>query len=409
VILLFWQDHIPHDCDPFLDGTQPTSGPDPGRDAVTGTADDLILEDVLKEMAANNITLIALHSSPSSAVWPSHSSPKTLFEYWQKYAAMTGGTAVRINPTGTVPDGAGSIAEFVADLILAEISTIERITLKARPPEYADWLASVTPGGDYTQVDLSSPWSGSFDILLAVPAGTPPGDYDFQIVLDGDGAAYAAQLVSISVLAANAPPVADAGPDQIAEQSSPEGAWVTLDGSGSSDPDGEILSFAWSWPGGTASGVAPTVLLPPGTTVITLTVSDGALVDSDTVAVRVQDTRPPHLDLQVLADTLWPPNHKLVKVAVVNAGDIADPEPTVVIQVTHDQSPHDNQGAGDGHSEPDWQIDPDGGVWIRAERDGTGADRLYTITVTVTDHAGRTTTAAAVVTVPHDQGLGKKN
>lgn len=95
----------------------------------------------------------------------------------------------------------------------------------------------------------------------------------------------------------NQPPVANAGPDQTVEQDSHAGASVTLDGSGSSDPDGDTLTYLWTWAGGSASGVNPTVLLLPGVTTITLTVSDGQLSDTDTVDVTVQDTIPPEISI----------------------------------------------------------------------------------------------------------------
>lgn len=91
---------------------------------------------------------------------------------------------------------------------------------------------------------------------------------------------------------ANQPPVAAAGPDQTVGCSSPTGTLVTLDGSGSSDPDGDALTFRWSgaFPegGGTVTGVNPAVTLPLGTHTITLVVNDGQ-VDSapDTVDVIV--------------------------------------------------------------------------------------------------------------------------
>ncbi len=85
----------------------------------------------------------------------------------------------------------------------------------------------------------------------------------------------------------NQRPVAAAGNNQAVEAASCDGAEVTLDGSGSSDPDGCIVSYGWTWAGGTASGCSPSALLPLGTHVVTLTVSDGELTDTDTVSITV--------------------------------------------------------------------------------------------------------------------------
>jgi len=62
-----------------------------------------------------------------------------------------------------------------------------------------------------------------------------------------------------------------------------------LDGSGSYDPDGDALTYNWTWDGNTAYGVNPTVVLPPGTTNITLVVNDGRVdSESDTVGITVK-------------------------------------------------------------------------------------------------------------------------
>ncbi|MGB7001197.1 MAG: VWA domain-containing protein [Halobacteriota archaeon] len=92
----------------------------------------------------------------------------------------------------------------------------------------------------------------------------------------------------------NTPPVAHAGPDQVVEQDSLGGASVALDGSGSTD-DGRILplTYTWTWAGGSATGVSPTVILPMGPTTVTLTVYDGQYSDTDSVDITVQDTTPP--------------------------------------------------------------------------------------------------------------------
>ncbi len=73
----------------------------------------------------------------------------------------------------------------------------------------------------------------------------------------------------------NTAPVADAGTDQVVTADESGGATVALDGSGSSDADGDPLSWTWAWTSGTADGVTPNVVLPTGTTTVTLTVDDG--------------------------------------------------------------------------------------------------------------------------------------
>ena len=85
--------------------------------------------------------------------------------------------------------------------------------------------------------------------------------------------------------------MADAGPDQKAERISSSGTAVTLDGSGSTDPDEDPLTYTWTGPfsegGGTVTGVNPTVTLPLGTHTIGLVVDDGTETDSDDVDVSI--------------------------------------------------------------------------------------------------------------------------
>lgn len=88
----------------------------------------------------------------------------------------------------------------------------------------------------------------------------------------------------------NQPPVANAGPDQTVVASRKSGkATFTLDGRGSSDPDGTITSYVWTR--GTnvvGSGSTLTLKRGPGTYTFTLTVTDnGGLTASDTVTVTV--------------------------------------------------------------------------------------------------------------------------
>ncbi len=93
------------------------------------------------------------------------------------------------------------------------------------------------------------------------------------------------------------PPVANAGPDQLnVECASHTTTDVHLNGAGSSDPDGDALTYTWSAAGVTFDNnhsATPTGQFDKGTTVVTLTVSDGLLTDQDQMTVRVVDTTPP--------------------------------------------------------------------------------------------------------------------
>lgn len=110
------------------------------------------------------------------------------------------------------------------------------------------------------------------------------------------GYSYDANGYNIPVIwqggTSNEAPVADAGADQSMDatgQTTP----VSLDGSASSDPDGDALSYSWSLNGTVVStSAAFTTDLADGAYIFTLTVSDGAESDSDDVSVTVINTVP---------------------------------------------------------------------------------------------------------------------
>lgn len=100
----------------------------------------------------------------------------------------------------------------------------------------------------------------------------------------------------------NHPPVANAGPDRTVEATGPAGAAVTLNGSASSDPDGDPTTYTWAGSFGAVSGVSPTVNLPFGTNTVILTMSDGQATATDTVNITVHDTTPPNTIISSAVD-----------------------------------------------------------------------------------------------------------
>lgn len=97
----------------------------------------------------------------------------------------------------------------------------------------------------------------------------------------------------------NVPPVADAGADQTLECAG-SSTYTTLDGRGSYDPEGDLLSYQWSAPDARLL-LSPTSSRPGGsfwlgTTTATLTVRDAENATSATTRVHVVDTTPPRAD-----------------------------------------------------------------------------------------------------------------
>jgi len=191
-IVVAWLDDSPHDCGL---GT----GVDPGRDGIAGNTDDLAMNNVLAEMATNNITLIVLNSNnwvnDNEHIGDLIINLKTL---WEGYAQSTGGEAFKINSNGTIPDNI-DIAQYITEKIQNQTGTIDELTLKVCTPGFESWLSNVSPAS-YTDLDLTTPFTNNFEATFTVPGGTADGVYNFDVCLIGDGAEYGRQHVTITVV-----------------------------------------------------------------------------------------------------------------------------------------------------------------------------------------------------------------
>jgi hypothetical protein len=248
----------------------------------------------------------------------------TLTFSWAFTSRPVGSTAVLVNPTSVSPtfvvDRAGSyvIALTVGNGVGTDTTSVTVSTgntapvANAGPNQSVAVAALVTLDGSLSSdVDgnpltylwaLTSKPAGSTAALSSTTAVKPTftadraGSYTATLIVN-DGSLNS-NTASVTVSTINTPPVANAGPDQTANV----GAVVQLNGAGSTDVDGDPLSYKWSFTavptGSTAvlsslSAVNPTFTIDrEGTFTVQLIVNDGK-VDSQPKTVTISTNTVP--------------------------------------------------------------------------------------------------------------------
>ena len=117
--------------------------------------------------------------------------------------------------------------------------------------------------------------------------------------------------------------------------------------------------------------------------------------------LTVVDTTPP--SATPLHGELWPPNHTMHAITAqqcAGAVDVCDPMPAVHFTDAASDEPVDAEG--DGSQEPDIVFDGPKRVWLRAERQGGGNGRVYTLGFSARDDSGNVSDGMCHVVVPHD-------
>jgi hypothetical protein len=157
--------------------------------------------------------------------------------------------------------------------------------------------------------------TGTFDWT---PNYTQVGVYNVWFVAS-DGLLADSELVAITVTNTNRRPIANAGPDQ---SNLPAGQLVQLDGTGSSDPDSEPLTYSWVQVAGLSVTLSGATSATPTFTPVALdtyrfelTVFDGIDYSlPDTVSILVVNGAPPqavtNFTIQRVSDELhftWSP------------------------------------------------------------------------------------------------------
>jgi hypothetical protein len=232
------------------------------------------------------------------------------------YVWREGGTQIA---TGATPNVTLTVGGHTITLTVTDnggLTATDTVVITVNAP--ANQAPTANAGSDQTvtdtdnngsqQVTLNGSGSSDSDGSIAsyvwreggtqIATGATPnvtltvGSHTITLTVNDNGGLTATDTVVITVNApANQAPNADAGPDQLViDYDNSGGELVTLDGSGSSDPNGSITSYVWK-EGSTqiATGATPNVTLTVGSHTITLTVTDnGGLTATDTVVITVE-------------------------------------------------------------------------------------------------------------------------
>ena len=154
-------------------------------------------------------------------------------------------------------------------------------------PVAFDGSASSDPGGGIATYAWSFGDGASATGLTATHTYTTPGAHTVRLTVTDSGGLSASDTATVN--AANRAPIAAAGPDK----GGTPGQSLAFSGAGSSDPDGTITAYAWTFgDGATASGAsAAHAYAAAGTYTARLTVTDDSGAQaSDTAVVTVGTT-----------------------------------------------------------------------------------------------------------------------
>lgn len=220
-------------------------------------------------------------------------------EFWEDRSALTLGSDG--NFYGTTLDGAGGVdGDGLIFVVLPFTITVQpqsqtnlpgaTVTFQvdavgpnpvSNPLNY-QWQKNGTNlinGGNISGVNLNT-------LTITTISSSDEGRYSV-IVSNASGSL----MSSNATLRVDRPPVADASATlPLVISANGSNATVVLNGSLSSDPDGDSLQYYWYATGSTnvlTNGVVAVVTLPVGTNSITLLVSDGFLSNEQTITVEV--------------------------------------------------------------------------------------------------------------------------
>jgi PKD repeat protein len=307
-----------------------------------------------------------------------------------QYIWSIGGVQIATGPTpaaGPFDAGVHTVTLTVSDEWGAEATDQMVLTVLNRAPAANAGLDQTVNHAQTATLDATGsadPESGALTYAwtlngVQIATGVNPavgpfevGVHTFTLTVTDDKGATATDSMVVTVV--NEAPVANAGPDQTVNHAQT----VTLNGSGSSDPEGGVLTYAWSVGGvqiatGASAAVGP---FDVGVHTVTLTVTDDhGTTATDSMVVTVANEAP---------------------TANAGADQTVNHIQTVTLDATASSDPEG------GPLTYAWSI---GGVQVATGASATVGPfdvGAHTVTLTVTDDHGTTATDSMVVTVVNE-------
>ncbi|WP_017931628.1 autotransporter outer membrane beta-barrel domain-containing protein [Robiginitomaculum antarcticum] len=236
-------------------------------------------------------------------VWEATADDPTVFDYQATFSrgAIVGQFMIADTTWDNPPGAAGNTPCRAANAAPVAAAGPDQLTLAVGATATLDGSGSTDPDNDaltYQWTQVSGPTVTLSDATalsptFTVPSGAVATPIVFSLVVNDGTVSSPADQVTLQ--AVNNAPVANAGVDQ---DSIIPGMTVTLDGSGSSDPDDDTLTYIWTQTSGTSvtlenvTTASPSFTAPAGggDVIFELTVSDGIDTSApDSVIISVQD------------------------------------------------------------------------------------------------------------------------
>ena len=288
---------------------------------------------------------------------------------------------VQISQEATLPTGTGTVDENCATPPANQPPVAQGKTsvTSATAPATVTLDGSASRDPDGTIVLYRWEWeTGSVEGQVVDVEFTTPNAYDITLTVTDDDGATDTDIMTLTIVA----PDTNTAPTAVATATPLEGEApldVQLDGSQSTDAEGEIASYTWTYEGVELSGVSPlTTLIEAGTYPIVLTVTDEeGLLDRDTVTVTVTAPEPDNVAPTAVATASPLTGEAPLTVSLDGTGSTDSDGTIVSYQWTY------TGGEASGET-----------ATIELTAAGT-----YAIVLTVTDDDGATATDTVTVTV----------